>query len=386
MNIINKIWEFIRTYTFNKYLSWILFLVLTSIGIARALQQCYIFDVGKAVQHSIWWHIPFNLYIWWMWFFFVPVIYWTAVRWNKLHWSFSYLLFPAIIILIRQSIAALTLVIIRGTPPSFSYVIYHRTVQGPGIWVDLVVFFSIMIGVRVVEYKQQSERDTLKYSQLLARLAQSQLNALKSQLRPHFLFNTLNSLSTSIVLHENNEAKRMLSLIRNFLKTTIDESNQQEITFDQELRFINQYIEIEKVRYEDKLLVERSIAPETLPALVPSFLLLPLVENSINYAVAPKTADGYLKISSAREHDELAITIEDNGPGLDGFSIQKKSKKGVGIKITKERLEHLYKGRYTLQFENRPSGGLSVHIRLPYHLPLRDTGAHEFSELKEQSA
>ena len=381
MTLVKRVRTSIKRYTFNKYLSTFLFLLLTVIGIARALQQYYIFDAGKVVQHNLLlWHIPFNLYIWWMWFLFVPLIYWITVRCSNLHWIFSYLVFPSIIILARQSIAALTIVIIRGTP-TFSYVFYHRTVQGPGIWVDLVVFFSIMIGVRVVEYKRQSERDSLRYSQLLARLAQSQLNALKSQLRPHFLFNTLNSLSTSIVLHENQEAKRMLSLIRNFLKTTVDESNQQVITLDQELRFINQYIDIEKVRYEDKLRVEQFIAAETLPALVPSFLLLPLVENSINYAIAPKTSDGFLKISSVRSHDDLTICIEDNGPGLDGFHERRKAKKGVGLKITKERLDHLYKDQYTLQFEDRPAGGLLVRINIPYQLSMNEIQLAEIPEM-----
>jgi hypothetical protein len=382
MSLKKQIREFIKTYTFNKYLSWILFTVLTIIGITRALQQYFIFDVGKSLQHSfLLWHIPFNIFIWWLWFLFVPIIYWITVRFGRLHWIFSYIIFPALIILARQSIATLTIVAIRETS-TFPSVLYHRTIQGPGIWVDLVVFFSIMIGVRIVEYKQQSERDTLKNSQIMARLAQSQLNALKSQLRPHFLFNTLNSLSASIVLHENEEAKRMLSLIRNFMKTTIDESNHQEITFDQELQFINQYIEIEKVRYEDKLRVERSIAPETLPALVPSFLLLPLVENSINYAIVPKISDGLLRISSTRENDDLTIMIEDNGPGLDGFIGRNKSKKGVGIKITKERLEHLYKDQYALQFENRSSGGLRVLIKIPYRLNLNDNFLTEIPETK----
>jgi sensor histidine kinase YesM len=119
-----------------------------------------------------------------------------------------------------------------------------------------------------------------------------------------------------------------------------------------------------------------------LPALVPSFLLLPLVENSINYAIVPKISDGLLRISSTRENDDLTIMIEDNGPGLDGFIGRNKSKKGVGIKITKERLEHLYKDQYALQFENRSSGGLRVLIKIPYRLNLNDNFLTEIPETK----
>ena len=362
-----QIRTFLKQYSFNRYLSGILFLVLTLIAVARALQQYYIFDAGKLVQHSLWWHIPFNLCIWWLWLIFVPFIYWVTVRFQRLPWIVSYLLFPVCMILLRQSIAAVIIYFLRGTS-TFPSILFYRTIRGPGIWVDIVVFFAIVIGIRVVEFKHQSERDSLKYTQLLARLAQSQLNALQSQLRPHFLFNTLNNLSTSIVLHENAEAKRMLSLIRNFLETTLDENNRQEITFEQELRFINQYIEIEKVRYEDKLRVEQYIPPETLPALVPRFLLLPLVENSMNYAIAPKRTDGFLGIRATQDGETLEIVVEDNGPGWNGTPAAGKSHKGVGMKNTRERLQHLYRDRFTLQYENRPQGGFQVLIRIPYRL------------------
>jgi sensor histidine kinase YesM len=366
----NRLFYFLNKHSFNKYLSGFLFFLLTLIALARAFQQYYFIDAEKAAQYSLWWHIPFNLFIWWLWLLFVPLIYWITITLNeeslkKLHGVVMYLILPVVTIGFRHAIAAMIVWIFIGHSTFFN-TFMSRTIRGPGIWIDFVVYFSIMIGVRIIEYQQKMETDKLRFTQLQTRVTRSQLGALKSQLRPHFLFNTLNSLSTAIVLNENEEAKRMLSLIKNFLKTTIDDRVQQEIPFEQELRFINQYLEIEKVRYEEKLTIEEEIAPNTLQAAVPSFLLLPLVENCIYHAIAQKVSGGTVRIASKLEANELVIMVEDNGPGLEGFAMKKKGHEGVGIKITKERLFYSFGEQHTLRFENGSLGGLTVTIKIPF--------------------
>jgi len=371
MSIIRRISSFIRTYSFNSYLSSLLFFFLTLVGLARAFQQYYIIDAPKLHQYSLWWHVPFNLFIWWLWLLFVPLIYWITVTFKtdpqrKLAGVVIYFLLPILIISLRHMIAAGIVQMVIGSSTYFN-TLTGRIFRSFGIWVDFVVYFSIMIGVRIIEYQQKEEKDRLKYTQLQARLTQLQLNALKSQLRPHFLFNTLNSLSTYILLNENEEAMRMLQLIKNFLKTTIDESVEQEIPLEKELQFIGQYLEIQKVRYEEKLNVVRDIAPETLQAAIPSFLLLPLVENCIYHAIAPKVGKGIVRISAHRVAGDVVLCVEDNGPGLHGAAKAKKATEGVGIKITRERLFALYKENQSFRFEASPLGGLKVNIRFPYH-------------------
>jgi two-component system LytT family sensor kinase len=200
---------------------------------------------------------------------------------------------------------------------------------------------------------------------LQAQVAQSHLNALKSQLRPHFLFNTLNTISTLILKADDSEAERMLSLLNNFLKTTVFQSERQEITLEEELRFVKDYLEIEKVRFSDKLEVKEDVAKETLQAHVPNFLLQPIIENAIYHGIAPKISDGIIQISAKKVERQLLICVEDNGPGLT-FTKKKKSKEGVGLKITKERLAHLFGTDHLFELENLVSGGVKVTISIPF--------------------
>jgi sensor histidine kinase YesM len=367
----NRLILLIRKYTFNKYVSAILFALLTSIAVIRALHQIYIINVAKEFfRYSHWWQIPFNLFLWWQWFLFLPLIYWVTVSLSHksrtvYYWALIYIVLPVCIIVIRQAIASIVMVL-GLREDEFVDLLFRRTIYNRWIWLDFVAYFSIVITVRIVEYQKINALNRLKYTQLHSRLVQSQLNALKSQLRPHFLFNTLNSVSTSIVLQENEEAKRMSTLIKSFLKTTLDENEQQEIQFEQELRFINQYLEIEGVRFGDKLKVQQNIALETLQAMVPSFILLPLVENSMYHAVAQSRYGGIIQVSSRKENQMMIIEVEDNGPDDNELVPRKKSQEGVGIKITKERLYYLFGDQQALMFENSALGGLKVIIRIPF--------------------
>jgi two-component system, LytTR family, sensor kinase len=214
-----------------------------------------------------------------------------------------------------------------------------------------------------VEYQQQNKLTQVKYSQLQTQLAQSQLNALKSQLHPHFLFNTLNTISTLILKGDDKEAERMLTLLNNFLKTTVFESERQEILLEEELQFNKDYLEIEKVRFSDRLEVKEEIENSTLHMYVPTFLLQPIIENAIYHAVASKISKGIIIIKTRRLNDSLILVIEDNGPGI---STQKgKTKEGIGLKITKERLDHLFGTNHQFHLENVVTGGLRVTISIP---------------------
>jgi LytS/YehU family sensor histidine kinase len=216
-----------------------------------------------------------------------------------------------------------------------------------------------------VEYQHKNKLTELKCIQLQAQLAQSHLNALKSQLHPHFLFNTLNTISTLILKADDSEAERMLSLLNSFLKTTVFQNDRQEITLEEELRFVKDYLEIEKVRFSDKLEVKEDIPGETLHAQVPNLLLQPIIENAIYHGIAPKTSNGIIQISAKKEDEQLLICVEDNGPGLTLVK-KKKLKEGVGLKNTKERLAHLFGTNHEFTLENLVSGGVRVTISIPF--------------------
>jgi signal transduction histidine kinase len=365
---VQHFWDIIKRYSFNLRISGVLFLFLTCIGLARAYQHFYIIDVAQALRFGLWWHIPFNLFLWWSWFLFLPFMYWLTIRSGTSKSVgmevLCYAVTPLVVVALRQLIATFIITTVLVGYMDFPSVLYQRLFANRWIWLDVFVYFVIVIGVYVVEFQKEERENELNLAKLQSQLVQSQLNALESQLRPHFLFNTLNTISTLILKADAKEAERMLLLLQNLLQTTVYENDQHMISFAEEMQFINQYLEIEKVRFQDKLVVQEEIDNDVLPATVPRFMLQPIVENAIYHAIAQKTSDGILRITANKEGEWLHVTVDDNGSGLSHVE-KKHSKKGVGLKITRERLLRLFGSKHLLEFQSSPLGGLQVAIKIP---------------------
>lgn len=315
------------------------------------------------------WHIPFNIFYFSIWLIFLPLIEWSDT--NLRHKNSSaingiifYLLLPITFVFVHQLIATVAINLVLDYMDLYS-LIYQRMLRNPWIWEDFVIYFLIMAGIGIQDYQTKTDINLYRASQLQSQLAQTQLRALKSQLHPHFLFNTLNTLSTLILKQDNSEAERMLGLLEKFLKTTLNENEKSEVSLSEELKFIRHYLEIEKVRFKDKLVVEEVIGVDTITARVPVFLLQPIVENSIHHAIATKTTEGIIRIISRKENGNLVLIVEDNGPGM-VEPRKKKSKEGVGLKISRERLVQLYGDNQSLELNKSTLGGLQVVIRIPF--------------------
>ncbi len=342
---------------------------LLVVAIAIAFQHYYIIDVETVPRFTLSWHIPFNIFYFMIWLAFLPVIQWSDANLrNKkskvLNGFLFYLLLPFVLVFIHQLVATLVINSVLDYM-DFSSLIYQRMLRNPWIWEDFVIYFLLLAVISLDNYQMKSDNHLLRVSQLNSQLTQTHLRTLKSQLHPHFLFNTLNTLSTLILKQDNSEAERMLSLLEKFLRTTLSEEEKSEVSLNEELKFIHHYLEIEKVRFKDKLIVEENIGFDTLSAKVPVFVLQPLVENSIHHAIATKTTEGVLRIVSRRENAYLILIVEDNGPGI-VESKKKKNKDGVGLKITKERLHQLYGEKQELQLCQSDLGGLRVTIQIPF--------------------
>jgi LytS/YehU family sensor histidine kinase len=195
-------------------------------------------------------------------------------------------------------------------------------------------------------------------------LAQAQLKALKMQLHPHFLFNTLHSIS-SLVLDDPPKANSMIARLGDFLRLTLDHSDQQLITLQQEMEFVRCYLEIEQVRFGERLKVEYQVEPGTTSALVPHLILQPLVENAIQHAIAPRSDRGKITISARQTGDLLALEIRDSGAGLptptaltDGH--------GLGLANVRARLAGLYGPTANFEAGAGLDSGLTVRIRIPF--------------------
>jgi two-component system, LytTR family, sensor kinase len=231
----------------------------------------------------------------------------------------------------------------------------------------LLVYWGTLIAAHAFEYYRQLQAGKTRTAELSSQLAEAQLAALKMQIHPHFLFNTLNSIAA--LLHKDVEAAdKMIARLSDFLRITLKSSETSVVTLGQELEFLKTYLEIEKIRFQDRLNIEMKIAPDALDAQVPNLILQPLIENAVRHGVARQTAVGRLQIEARRNADRLLIRIEDNGPGLNGNgNHQRKSGNGVGLVNTRARLGQFYDDDFEFEIADRKDKkGTIVSLNVPY--------------------
>ena len=223
----------------------------------------------------------------------------------------------------------------------------------------------IVLLVSAFSYYRRYQEGELRASQLEALLSQSQLQALKMQLHPHFLFNTLHSISS--LMHRDIEAAdKMIARLGDFLRLTLENSGTQEVTLQEELEFLRCYLEIEHIRFQDRLTTHMDIAPQALVTHVPNLILQPIVENAIRHGIAPRSTPGRIEIRAERNNGTLRIQVRDNGPGLPGNpNADNLYKEGLGLANTRARLEQLYGAAHRFDLANDPDGGLVVTLEIP---------------------
>jgi LytS/YehU family sensor histidine kinase len=254
-------------------------------------------------------------------------------------------------------------IIRRDLPrPTFSAnVLFHYFVAKINNAVFL--YWAIFAVGQIINYYRQARERDLRASQLEAKLAQTQLQLLKMQLHPHFLFNTLNAISA--LIHQDVElADRMIARLGDLLRITLENANTQEVPLRQELDWIQPYLEIEKARLGPRLTVQLEIDPAVMDAKVPNLILQPLVENAIRHGVAPRPEPGRIAIAASRDNGHLRLAVTDDGPGLKS---PETSRSGIGLANTRARLEKLYGAEHTLELSNGPECGLRVAITIPFH-------------------
>jgi two-component sensor histidine kinase len=204
-------------------------------------------------------------------------------------------------------------------------------------------------------------------ARLEAQLAEARLSALRAQLDPHFLFNTLNAVS-SLVGSDPRGVRRMIARLSALLRHSLEESAEPEVPLEQELQVLRQYVEIMEIRFEGRLHVETRVDADALDALVPNLILQPLVENAIKHGVStlPNDAVGHVEVTGRRDGDAVVITVRDNGPLLTDASTLT-GPEGVGLRNTRARLAQLYGEEHSFALEPRATGGVVATITLPYH-------------------
>lgn len=217
-----------------------------------------------------------------------------------------------------------------------------------------------------IKYYRQFQSETERTLAARSMAHQAQLKMLRYQLNPHFLFNTLNAISTLILDRDNATANRMVQGLSSFLRHSLDNDPMQRVTLRQELDALTLYLDIEKIRFAERLRIETGIDEDCWRALLPSLLLQPLVENAIKYAVAKQVAGGLLRIEAEREGAQLVLRVIDDGPGCQSMETgDLPPGKGVGLRNTRERLHVLYGENSGFSVRNR-APGIEVTLRLPF--------------------
>jgi signal transduction histidine kinase len=211
-----------------------------------------------------------------------------------------------------------------------------------------------------VQYRERYRQGQVQAAQLETQLVQAQLQALKMQLQPHFLFNSLNAVS-SLMGSDVKAARRMLAQLSQFLRLVLDGSDTQEVTLAQELHLTRLYLEIEQTRFPDRLAVAYHIGPGTEAAILPALLLQPVVENAVRHGLAPQAGVGELAISARHEADRLIVQVQDNGRGAAATAVR-----GIGLRNLESRLATRYGTDYAVSVETAPGRGYCLRLSLPF--------------------
>ena len=227
-------------------------------------------------------------------------------------------------------------------------------------------YVPIVLVAHAISYYRRFRDRELHSAKLEMQLTKSHLQALKSHLQPHFLFNTMHSIS-ALMLTDVKAADRMMARLSDLLRMSLESSGIQVTCLSRELEFVAAYLEIEKVRFGERLNVVLDIAPETLDVQVPSLLLQPLVENAIRHGVSRLSSGGSVWITANQDGRDLYLRVRDDGPGL-VKGVEAPSRTGLGLRTTRERLQTLYGNEQSFEIHGAPSGGVEVCVRIPLRI------------------
>jgi signal transduction histidine kinase len=272
---------------------------------------------------------------------YVVSLAWTAAD--------NYLTYPVTVALgVREP------AVTRGPIRPFSGAVYNAF--------TILAWSVLYIGIRYY-MALQSERERSLAAEAAAHRAQ--LEALRYQINPHFLFNALNAVSTLVTERRNDEASRMLSRVSDFLRLTLTAPVRDEVALADEVDYVRRYLDIERVRFGERLRTEIDIASDVWEASVPAFVLQPLIENAVRYAVAPRESGGSIVVEARRSGDLLRVSIVDDGPGIRDDARGNGAGR-IGLANTRDRLRRLYGERGRLELVNEAAGGMRATIEIPF--------------------
>jgi hypothetical protein len=317
-------------------------------------------------------HLPSLLYgiVFWGWWGAIASALWTLGTRNSFVWSFS----PKVVtmhVLVAPSLGLIHLLLLGSLGvtleqwqlPSTVLSIWLHNVDINRYGLELLIYVCIVGVIGLVQFQIRNQRDALKSSELQRQLSAAQLQALQSQMEPHFLFNTLNAVTSLVDLGRNREASETLTHLNTILRTTLRRRTPEKVPFTEELRVIESYLAIQQVRFSDRLQVKIEASEEALKGLIPCFLLQPIVENAVHHGISQKATGGLIEAHVRRVGDRLWMQVRDTGNGYAAGTVKGH---GIGIQNTKDRLAHFYPGEHDFCATALATGGFEVTIQIPF--------------------
>ena len=361
-----------------RWMTWGLYAVLWSLPGLAALSYYYLNQTVTG-QPLVWrYAVVSTLPNWYFWAALAPVVIWLVRRYpvERSNWKamlFGLHLPVMVLLLLLHSLANLVLFHLSGMPGHERLTVGLYEVHFTSRFhANVLTYWTVLGIVLAIEYYRKYRLREQQAALLEIRLTQANLRALKMQLHPHFLFNTLNSIAALVRKNENRTAVRMLAKLGEFLRLALENKGVQEIPLKQELDFLERYLEIEKIRFQERLTVQIEAEPAVLEAYVPNMILQPLVENAIHHGIAPHAGAGRIEIHARHEAGRLVMQVRDDGPGLDP---NKTGRRGVGLDNTRERLATLYGTDQRFELRNAEAGGLVATIAVPFSTAPTTEGA-----------
>ncbi len=360
--------------------------ILSVVSSTLALQFARTMEQPESYWRTI---VVLNTTYWFVWALFTPAIVWLSQHFRLERHGIAVALLvhaPGVALFSFAHIAAMAamrwwLAMSEGREFSWWFQVKRTALQNFD-W-EMMTYWAIAgISLAVLYYRESRDRE-LRASQLETRLVAARMATLQQQLQPHFLFNTLHSVSS--LMHRDVEAAdRMLMCLGDLLRMTLEHVGRPEGTLQSELDFVSKYLEIEQTRFADRLVVRFDIDPQTLDSLVPALLLQPLVENAIRHGVARKSGPGHIDISAKRDHDKLWIEIRDDGAGLSEGAMEA-LQKGIGVSTTRARLQHQFGADFRFEF-HRHDPGVAVVVAVPWRKDPTDPALHGPAHERGQEA
>lgn len=297
---------------------------------------------------------------------FVPAVILLAERWplDRGRWwaRLPIHLGASVVLLLLHQALAVAILAALDPNPSIQLSVFLLKLVTLRMPVDMLVYWALVGGVHALRARREAREREQAAARLEASLSEARLTALREQLQPHFLFNSLNAVSTLALRNDGQAVTRALSTLSDLLRLTLD-TRAQELPLAEELVFVERYLDLQQLRFGDRLTTIRRIDDDVLDAAVPAMLIQPLVENALRHGLERQPGAGRVEIHAHREGADLAIVVRDSGPGFRGRSTPRE---GIGLGNTRARLQALYGDRATLVCGDAPEGGGEIRVTLPW--------------------